>query len=111
VSERVWIVLEGPDMTYYGDAEVHGVYASQAEAEARAAELNGGTTHNWDCIQVQEWGIGEKSDEEAPPPRPRTEVASVSDGFALALMGIYSGATMSSPQTAELARKRRWWRR
>jgi hypothetical protein len=37
---KVWIVLEGPDMTYYGDASIHGVFASQEEARAKLREID-----------------------------------------------------------------------
>lgn len=78
MTERVFIVLEGPDMTYYGDAKIHGVYATKEEAEAaaqlanarmrcRACILGHKSPHDhtpvplseFDNIGVEEWGIGE----------------------------------------------------
>ena len=108
--ERVWIVLEGPDMTYYGDAEIHGVYATEAEAKARSDALNGGTTSEFDCIQVQGWNVGEASDREPPEPPQSDPLAPQLDrGLAAALCG-GTQYLMSSPQTAELVRRHRWWR-
>lgn len=37
---KVFVVLQGPDMTYYGDAELHGLYLSRESAEAKAREVD-----------------------------------------------------------------------
>lgn len=39
MSGTVWIVVEGPDMTYYGDAQIHGVYSTAEGAQARARQI------------------------------------------------------------------------
>ena len=36
---KVYVVYEGPDMTYYGDATIHGVYTTQEAAEANGHAL------------------------------------------------------------------------
>ena len=113
MADRVWIVLEGPDMTYYGDAEIHGVYATEAEAEARCDALNGGETNGFDNIQIQGWDVGESSEREPYQPPPRNPDAPVPGaGYLLAMGGFFGEGlrvAMSSPQTAELSRRRRWW--
>jgi hypothetical protein len=60
--KRVFIVLEHPDMTYYGDAEIKGVYATRAEAEARARAIDPSWTQereNFTNYGVEEWTVGE----------------------------------------------------
>jgi len=109
---QVWIVLEGPDMTYYGSAEIHGVYATEAEATARADALNGGETHDYDNIQVEAWAIGEESDRTSPPPPAPASPADLSVGYGLLVGAKFSNLLNSSPQTTELNRKpRHWWSR
>jgi hypothetical protein len=57
----VFIVLEGPDMTYYGDAAIKGVFATREEAEARAREVQPNWTEEsakWGNLGVEEWAIG-----------------------------------------------------
>lgn len=55
---KVWVCLEGPDMTYYGDAELHGVYSSKESAEKKAQQVAAETGHGygseWDPISVFE---------------------------------------------------------
>jgi hypothetical protein len=57
---KVFIVLRGPDMNYYGTAEIHGVYATREEAEGTAKRLDPHWSGaSWDALEVQEWQIGE----------------------------------------------------
>jgi hypothetical protein len=58
----VFIVLEHPDMTYYGDAEIHGVYPSRDAAETRARALDPRWKpgpDDWTNYGIEEWAIGE----------------------------------------------------
>jgi uncharacterized protein YfcZ (UPF0381/DUF406 family) len=59
-GDEVFIVLEGPDMTYYGSAEIHGVYRTREEADARLASF---TQSAYSNIGVETWKIGEASDD------------------------------------------------
>ena len=59
-QQKIFIVLEGPDMTYYGDAEIHGVYTTREAAEAKAREVShlpGGWDPEWDRVGVEEWDV------------------------------------------------------
>jgi hypothetical protein len=47
---KVWIVHEEPDMTYYGGAEVYGVYSNPEAAEEMRKQ------HHRDAV-VEEWEI------------------------------------------------------
>lgn len=54
---RVFVVIEDPDMTYYGDARVHGVYSTREAAEAKATEADRPqvwTGGDWERIRVVE---------------------------------------------------------
>ena len=55
---KIYIVLEHPDMTYYGDAEIHGVYDNPADAEAKRHELDPNRPPDWSRYGVEEWQIG-----------------------------------------------------
>ena len=58
----MWIVLEGPDMTYYGDAEIHGVFATEEEAAACARVLDPDWKGaDWEPLGVEEWTVGEEA--------------------------------------------------
>lgn len=60
-TQTVWIVLEGPDMAYYGDAEIHGVFATEEEAAACARIIDPGWTgQNWEPLGVEGWRVGEE---------------------------------------------------
>jgi hypothetical protein len=59
--KEVYIVLEGPDMTYYGDAEIHGVFTDREAAEAKASGLSGYTGDEWGTVTVQAWDVKEPS--------------------------------------------------
>jgi len=57
MAQRVWIVLEGPDMTYYGSAEIHGVFATQEAAAAKCLEVykSRGPRSRADATEVPEY--------------------------------------------------------
>jgi hypothetical protein len=56
---KVYIILEHPDMTYYGDADIHGVESTLQAAKAKATELFPDKYHgeDWDTISIQEWEV------------------------------------------------------
>jgi hypothetical protein len=39
-GQKVWVALEGPDMTYYGTAELHGIYSTREAAVARMLQID-----------------------------------------------------------------------
>src|SRR5271156_633216 len=52
----VYIILEGPDMGYYGGAEILGVHTSREAAEARLRKLRPKWTgEDWESVRVEEW--------------------------------------------------------
>jgi hypothetical protein len=64
-SAKVYIVLEHPDMTYYGEAEIHAVEDNRdaAIAKARTKTLEMFYQREWrgdqhDRIQIEEWEMG-----------------------------------------------------
>jgi hypothetical protein len=59
-GDKVWIVLEGPDMGYYGTAEIHGVFLTEDEAKARAhAKFPDWAEQSYEPITVEGWTVGE----------------------------------------------------
>ena len=59
-GQRVYIVLEGPDMSYYGSAEIHGVYSTPEAAEERCRELWPDLPvpiPDWEAKGVEEWEV------------------------------------------------------
>jgi hypothetical protein len=58
LPEKVWIALEGPDMTYYGSAEIHGVFTTKEAAEARLREkCPRWTGQSFEPMGVEEWEV------------------------------------------------------
>jgi hypothetical protein len=59
-GDKVYIVLEGPDMSYYGSAEIRGVYSTQSAADARCRELwpyLPWPIPSWEAKGVEEWEV------------------------------------------------------
>ncbi len=60
---KVYIVLEHPDMTYYGDGEIHAVETSREAAAAiardKTAEMHMPEWQDseWDRLQIEEWDV------------------------------------------------------
>ncbi len=62
MNETVFVVIEGPDMTYYGDAQLHGVYSTREAAEARARAVDAPyewTGQDWEPVRVIEAKVDE----------------------------------------------------
>jgi len=59
MSGPVFVVYEGPDMTYYGDATIHGVYADEETARARAAAIWNKMHPNWTWDDLANVYVGE----------------------------------------------------
>jgi hypothetical protein len=53
---KIYILLEHPDMTYYGDAEIHAVLESR-EAVLAFAEEKGFKIGEFDNYSIEEWEI------------------------------------------------------
>ena len=56
---KVYVVYAGPDMTYYGDAEVHAVMSSRGAAEDLARKLWSKDHPNWPWDDVSNLYVGE----------------------------------------------------
>lgn len=44
---KVYVVYSGPDMTYYGDAELHAAFSTEEQANAMAREMWAKDHPNW----------------------------------------------------------------
>jgi len=55
---KVYILLEHPDMTYYGNAEIHAVMTSR-EDTLQFAEDNGYEIGESDNYSIEEWEVAE----------------------------------------------------
>lgn len=57
-TQKVWIVLQGPSMAYYGSAEIHGVFTTEEAARARALAVDPTWTGDvFEPLGIEEWQV------------------------------------------------------
>lgn len=66
---KVYVVYEGPDMTYYGDAEVFAVMSTKERAEAEARRVWAKSHRSewdgeWDTVHIGEFELDETEEDQ-----------------------------------------------
>lgn len=54
---KIYIALEHPDMTYYGDAEIHAVETSPEAVKAKLIEAGLASEGLFTNITIEEWEV------------------------------------------------------